>query len=231
MNLVVLRGSRIGKQLRITLSSTTVVDKKYTCFRVSEAKVQGKSCCCCLLLFQSTRRMGNTVTVVNKSNVVLNVALCIITRYYEANKILPNTTAEWNGVGYVWFSVVSVPWYGPDSEFGDCLATYYDFVDRIPFIAKNISQTGTAHMGYMRIVGRNVTRLQADERLRNLAFWGDGYKVAGYNLTFYGGPNATQVGDHVIDISEPFDNIRLSMNSESGIRDHDYNELRQMQDF
>ena len=158
--------------------------------------------------------MGNVV-VVNKSNIILNTALCVVIRYYEANKVLPGHNGTWTGVGYVWFSVVQVPWYGPRSEFGDCQSVYHDYIQRIPEMAANVSKTGEASLGYVTIKGHNVTQIQAEERLRNLAYWGDGFKVAGNQLTFTGGPSAcaVQIDPHVIDISQHFDNIRFSMTS------------------
>ena len=156
--------------------------------------------------------MGN-VAIVNRSNVILNTALCVIIRYYEANKVLPGHGGQWDGVGYVWFSVVTVPWYGPASEFGDCMTTYHNYVDRIPELAKNISESGHAQLGYIRITGTNITLMQADERLRNLAYWGDGFKVAGYTLTWSGGPpnSAVSIDPYEIDISHHFDNIQMTM--------------------
>lgn len=157
--------------------------------------------------------MGNSVGIVNNSNVILNTALCVVIRYYEANKLLPGHAGQWDGVGYVWFSVVMVPWYGPNSEFGDCTLTYHDYVDRIPHLAKNVSESGFAELGYLKITGRNVTVIQAEERLRNLAYWGDGFKPAGHTLTWSGGPPARAVtrDPHTIDISEHFENIALYM--------------------
>lgn len=164
--------------------------------------------------------MGN-VGLVNKSNIIVNTALCIITRYYEANKILPGHGGQWDNVGYVWFSVVMVPWDGPGSEFGECSDKYHRYVDKIPDLAKNVSESGSANIGYIRITGSNITKDQAEERLRNLAYWGDGFKVAGYTLTFSGGPPASAVSmdPYVIDISHHFDNIQMSMSKRDEIKE------------
>lgn len=162
--------------------------------------------------------MGNTVAVVNKSNIILNTALCVIIRYYEANKVLPGHGGQWTGVGYVWFSVVQVPWFGPESEFGDCMTVYHAYVDRIPELAKNISESGSAQIGYLKLTGRNLTRIAAEERLRNMAYWGDGFKVAGYTLTFSGGPQAHSVrmDPHEIDLSYHFDKVDMAMSPITG---------------
>ena len=156
--------------------------------------------------------MGN-VLIANESNLILNTALCVVIRYYEANQVLPGTGGKWTGVGNVWFTVAMVPWYGPDSKFEKptCIETYNDYVNRIPHIASNVTQFGSADLGYVKVTGHNITQAQAEERLYNLVYWGDGFKVIGKKLTFAGGPPARLVrrDPHEIDISEHFEQVQL----------------------
>lgn len=159
--------------------------------------------------------MGNTigsVGIVNNSKVIINVALCIVAQYYEANKLMPTYGGQWDNVGRVYFTIVVVPWYGPSSEFGQCITVYHDYMKRIPNLARDIIQDGEADLSGIKIKGRNVTYAQATERLKMLAVWSSGHLVTGKTITFSGGPDASDVspGSQVIDISNDFNQIEIS---------------------
>ena len=159
--------------------------------------------------------MGNalgSVGILNNSNIYVNVALCVVAQYYQANKVIPGYAGMWDNVGHVYFTVVMVPWYGPASEFGQCIAVYHDYMKRIPELARTISQRGYVDLDRIRITGKNVTLGEAMERLRGLAFWGNGFKVTGKSVSFAGGPPATDTTrGPTIDISQHFENFRLNL--------------------
>lgn len=160
--------------------------------------------------------MGN-VGLINQSNVIINVALCQgITHYYEANQVYPDSPkGVWSKVGQVCWNIVMVPWFGSDSEFGNCGVAYHEYTKRLDYLARAVSQTGSAKIGYIQITGTNITYDQAHERLRNMAFWGTGYcKIVGCTLIWEGGPpaSAVSIDPHVIDISHPFPQLELYFN-------------------
>lgn len=160
--------------------------------------------------------MGNSVGIINDSNIIINVALCVVAPYYEANRMDPGFGGQWDNVGDVFFTVVTVPWYGPKSEFGHCIAAYNDYRKRIPQLAKAISTIGEAQLEYIKITGKNVSQAEATERLKTLAFYRDGFKAAGKIVKVDGGPLSIHVSQaNTIDISQPFDKMQVTLEDPS----------------
>lgn len=158
--------------------------------------------------------MGVT-TVDSSVNLSFNMALCVWLSYYEANHVSTPGTFYWDKVGKVWFSIVIVPWYDHDHEFGMgwiCSNHYYDYVNEAKKAASDIAKYGQGKIGYLNIVGKGLSYDEAEDRLIKLVFWGDGYKVADKTIKVYGGPTVDSInGTRTIDISADFNGIHIQV--------------------
>jgi hypothetical protein len=161
-----------------------------------------------------TTQMAGT-SIFNNSTIILNIALCITNKFFEANKINPGYGGKWDKTGPFYYNIVTVPWYGPRSEFGQCQLVYHEYMKRIPELAKQLSESGKIELEYVTVIGRDLDEKDAEDRLKGLAYSVKGKHVAGKNIVISGGPQGPAVedeGNHqTIDISDEYEFANISV--------------------
>ena len=60
--------------------------------------------------------MGTTVSIVNKTQCVLNIAMSIGVPYFRQKRVMPGETMVIHGVGHVWFTIIANAWNGDIDE-------------------------------------------------------------------------------------------------------------------
>lgn len=174
-------------------------------------------------LHHGINKMGASggVGIFNNSTIILNIALCITNKFFEANKILPGYGGHWDHTGPLYYNIVTVPWYGPRSEFGQCQLVYHEYMKRIPELAKQLSDSGKIELEYVTVIGRDLSEKDAEERLKGLAYSVKGKHVAGKTITINGGPDASPAADEgnhqTIDISDDYEFASISVTLTKGV--------------
>ena len=60
--------------------------------------------------------MGTTVSIVNKTQCVLDIAMTIGVPYYCQDRVMPGETMVIHDVGHVWFTIIAHAWTGDINE-------------------------------------------------------------------------------------------------------------------